>query len=290
MKIFFFTLVVFVLTAFIHKSDKPAYKIFGKDGKESNYEAMLKSLEDADIVLVGELHNNPICHWLELEILKDLHTVKKNNLLLGAEMFESDNQLLLDEYLKQTINAKQLEEEGKMWNNFKTDYKPLLDFAQKNQLPCIATNVPRRYASLVSKKGMEALNDLAPEAKQWFAPLPIEVDLAMRAYKNMIEMMAGHGGEMKPENFAKAQALKDATMAYFILKNWEKGKTFVHYNGSYHSDNYESIVWYLKSKNKDLKIKTVSSVEQADLKLLQEDSKGVADFIIVIPESMTKTY
>ena len=61
---------------------------------------------------------------------------------------------------------------------------------------------------------------------------------------------AMHGNQ----NLPKAQAIKDATMAHFILENWEKGKTFIHYNGSYHSDNFEGIVWYLKQENPNLYI------------------------------------
>ena len=47
------------------------------------------------MVLFGELHNNPISHWLQLELTEDLHAARGADLVLGAEMFEADNQLLL---------------------------------------------------------------------------------------------------------------------------------------------------------------------------------------------------
>lgn len=101
----------------------------------------------------------------------------------------------------------------------------------------------------------------------------------------MQEMMGKHGA-----NIAKAQGLKDATMAYFILKNWEKGKTFLHFNGSYHSDNYEGIIWHLKRKNPDLKIISISTVEQADINKIDEETQKKADYILVVDENVTKTY
>ena len=100
--------------------------------------------------------------------------------------------------------------------------------------------------------------------------------------------MEGMGDHVTP-NFPKAQAIKDATMAHFILKNWSKGKLLIHYHGSYHSENFESIFWYLKQANPDLKIVTIHTVSQADVSELIEENKGKADFTICVDEDMTKT-
>jgi len=79
-------------------------------------------------------------------------------------------------------------------------------------------------------------------------------------------------------------------MAYFILKNIEDGKIFIHYNGSYHSDNHEGIVWHLKKANPNLKIVTITTVEQKDIDKLSGENKNLANYIFVVSESMTKTY
>jgi len=277
----------FLLTAM--KGDKPAYKFFNADGKAVKYKTVLKEVMNADIVFFGELHNNPISHWFEHEITKDIFAEKQDKLVLGAEMFESDNQLLLDEYLAGMIKKKSFEDEARLWNNYKTDYKPLVEFAKENKLPFIATNVPRRYASLVNKKGFEGLDSLSNEAKKFIAPLPVNYDPEVSCYKSMIEMMGGMGGHVTA-NIPKAQAIKDATMAHFILENWEKGKTFLHYNGAYHSDNYEGIVWWIIQAKPGLNIITITTVEQDTITDLSEESVGLADFIIAVPGDMTKTY
>ncbi|NOR76090.1 MAG: iron-regulated protein [Draconibacterium sp.] len=280
-----FVLLFFVFAAF--KSDKPAYFLFNKDGKTVKYSKMLKEIEGADIVLFGESHDNPISHWLQLELTTDLFELKNENLVLGAEMFESDNQVILDEYLDSLISQKSFEAEARLWPNYKTDYKPLVEFANKNRLRFIATNVPRRYASLVNSKGFEGLEELSDEAKLFIPPLPINYDAELNCYKSMLEM-EGIGSHVT-ENFPKAQAIKDATMAHFILRNWSPGKMLIHYHGSYHSENFESIYWYLKKANRELKIVTIHTVAQSDVSELTEENLGLADFTICVDEDMTKT-
>lgn len=274
--------------------DKKAYQLFNQKGKTIEYEQVVIDALDADIVLFGELHDNPICHWLELQLLKDLHTKKKDKLLLGAEMFEADDQVVLNEYSQKKITGRHLETESKLWNNYATDYKPLVEFSLNNNLPFVATNVPRRYASMVAKSDLAALDSLGPEIKKWIAPLPIEVDLNLPGYKKMLSTGAeggmAHGHGMNMGNLAKAQALKDATMAHFILASWQPGKTFLHINGSYHSDNFEGIVWYLKKQNPQLRILTIASVEQAEISKLEDKSRDMATYILAIPSDMTKTY
>ena len=276
---------LFLLSAF--KADKPAYFLFDKKGKPEKYEKMLKELKDADIVLFGESHDNPIAHWLELEVTKDLYDAKKDNLILGAEMFESDNQVMLDEYLNGLISQSSFETEARLWPNYQTDYKPLVEFARKNKLQFVASNIPRRYASLVNSKGFEGLDELSDEAKAFLPPLPVAYDPELDCYKSLLQM-GGMGAHMSP-NLPKAQAIKDATMAYFILKNWSKGKLLIHYNGSYHSDNFESINWYLKQANPDLNIVTITTVSQDDVTELKKENTGVTDYTICVDENMTRT-
>ncbi|HRK28275.1 MAG TPA: ChaN family lipoprotein [Chitinophagales bacterium] len=281
-------ILFFALFIFIAAMPKDAYQLYNKEGKTTTYEQLLKQAADADIVLFGELHNNPICHWLQLELTSELFEKVGKNLTLGAEMFETDNQLLLNEYLNGLISRKSFEEEARLWKNYTTDYKPLVEFAKTNQLPFIATNIPRRYASAVFNNGIEHLQQLSPQAQQFIAPVPFEIDITLPGYQAMLQM-GGHG-TANSQNMPKAQAAKDATMAHFILQNWKKGKLFVHFNGAYHSNHYEGIVWYLKKQNPNLRIITISSVEQSDINSLLPDNLQLADFIICTPEKMTKTH
>jgi len=277
---------LFTLSFTLKTTEKTAYTIFSSLGKKSSYEQILAAAQSAEIVFFGEHHNNPIHHWLQLELTKDLFAVKKDKLVLGAEMFEADNQRALNSCLAGTLDEKKLKDSVRLWPNYKTDYKPLVDFAKSNKLSFIATNVPRKYANMVYMKGTESLDSLPESEKQWICPLPFKYDPELKCYKEIFENAGGHGGQ----NLPKSQALKDATMAHFLLQNWKPGQTFLHYNGAYHSDNHQSIVWYVKQQKPELKIVVISVVEQDNIDQLNKDGQGLGDFIIATPATLTKTH
>ncbi len=261
------------------------YQIFTASGKPVAFKKLAKAAEEADIVLFGEYHNNAIAHWLQYE-LTSLLIQSDKPLVLGAEMFEADNQSALNAYITGEIDAKTFAEQARLWNNFNTDYKPLADLAKTFKRPFVATNVPRKYASQVFRAGLESLDTLSAMEKSWIAPLPIAYDASLPGYQAMLEMGGGHGGD----NLPKAQAIKDATMAHFILSHFTEGQRFIHYNGAYHSDNYEGILWYLKRQSPNLKYLTISTVSQDDVSRLLPENKGRADFIICVDSNMTNTY
>ena len=245
---------------------------------------MVKQLTKADVVLFGELHNNPISHWLQLELTQSL--AMSNNLILGAEMLEADNQEALNAYLADSIDQKGLDTAARLWPNYKTDYAPLVDYAKEKGIPFVATNIPRRYANMVYKQGFGILDSLSEQEKLWMAPLPMKFDSELPTYQKILQMMGDHGSP----KLVMAQATKDATMAHFILANYKQEHLFIHYNGAYHSDEHEGIVWYLNQERSDLSYKTITTVSQANIKKLLAENKGKADFIICVDEDMTTTY
>lgn len=282
-KVILSSILVLIATSGFSQN-KQGYVLYNAKGKKVHYDKMIRQLAEQDIILFGEFHDNPISHWLELEVTKDLFA--RRPMVMGAEMFEQDNQEALNLYLSSSITAKQLDTMARLWSNYKTDYAPLVEFAKQNKIPFAATNVPRRYASMVAKGNFAALDTISEKEKSWMAPLPIAYDSSLPGYKNMLGMMPGHGGS----NLPKAQALKDATMAYFILKHYEQGKVFLHFNGSYHSDNYEGILWHLKQAKPELKYATITTVSQKDVNKLMPEHLKRADFIICVDEDMTSTY
>jgi len=282
MKLYTF-LAALLITINAAAQDKQGYQLFTKGGKKTTYKKLLKAAAGTDVVLFGEEHDNALVHWLQLELTKDVAAQK--SIVMGAEMIEADNQTQLNQYLAGTIDQKAFDTLARLWPNYKGDYKPLVEFAKEKKIQFVAANIPRRFASMVYKLGFEALNSLSAEEKTWIAPLPIAYDASLPGYVKMLEMSGGHGGE----NLPKAQAVKDATMGYFIAQNLVKGSVFIHYNGTYHSDNYEGINWYLKKLKPEIKIITIATVSQNEIDTLEEEHLNKADFIIVVDEDMTKT-
>ncbi|MFC5873581.1 Uncharacterized iron-regulated protein [Chryseobacterium arachidis] len=290
MKNIFITILLVVFCSFNAQNFK-AYQFYDKKGKEIKTEKLVKELTDYDVVFFGENHNSSINHWLQLKVTEALFAQKNGQLILGAEMFERDNQSQLNQYLSGKFDAKTLKDSARLWNNFTTDYKPLVDFAKDKKLNFIATNIPRKYASQTAKEGLESLNNLSEKEKTYIAQLPIKVTLDTPGYPEMKKMMGDHAEEMKVMNFISAQAIKDATMAESILKNLQAGKMFIHYNGNYHSKEFGGIYWYIKQKNPNVKMTVISvfESENPELKVPEKDYIPT-DFNLIIPSDMTKTY
>ena len=283
------SLLSFSLLSSSFAQNLKAFRIYDQNGRETGFSEMIKALGRYDVVLFGEYHNNAIIHWLELKTAEGLYEEEGDRLLLGAEMFERDNQDAVDRYLADSIDSKTLEKEARLWPNFKTDYQPLLDFAKEQGLRFVATNIPRRYAQIVAKNGIDSLSELPDKEKEYIAKLPIKVDMATPGYKEMETLMKDHAGD-KIMNFISAQAVKDATMAESILDNRKRKDLFLHFNGNYHSKEYGGIYWYLKAHKKRLKVAVISVGTSGEPGLALPDGFKATEFNIIVPEDMTKTY
>ncbi len=282
-------LIIAVLSIFFSASAQraEAYQIYNSNGRKVNFKKLIRNIEKADIILFGELHNNPISHWLKFEIIK--HLSDNHSITIGSEIFEADNQEFLNSYLSGQIDFATLDSLARLWPNYKTDYAQITELAKQRNIKYIASNIPRRYARIVHRYGFEGLDTIGDISKSYIAPLPIEYDPDLPGYANMMKMGAMMGHQTS-ENFPKAQAIKDATMAHFIYKNYEEFRIFFHFHGAYHTDNYEGILWYLKRLNPDLNYITISTVVQKDVFKLADDNKKRADFILVVSESLTTSY
>ena len=282
-------LLTFLFTCGVYAQQPQAYTLFDHNGKSTTYDAMIDSLSRADVVFFGEMHNCPITHWMEQNVLQTFVDRFGKNVMVGAEMFESDNQLILDEYLQRRISGDRFEAECRLWPNHSTDYAPLLSIAYENKLPFIATNVPRRYANAVKEHGLSWLDSLSSASRAYLPPLPIYVERDSTAEK-AFEVMGAMAGHSNRGHYVEAQALKDATMAWNIAQNGQQNLHFVHFNGSYHSDFRKGIIEQLLRYCPQLRIALVTAVRQESVEALDEVQLGRSDFYICVPETMNTSY
>jgi uncharacterized iron-regulated protein len=93
-------------------------------------------MADADVLFFGEEHNDSAGHYLENKIFRALHAQYADKVVLSMEMFETDGQLVLNEYLGGTIDETRFSRDIRLWSNYK-DYRPMIEYAKQNKIPVI---------------------------------------------------------------------------------------------------------------------------------------------------------
>ncbi|MFA7116474.1 MAG: ChaN family lipoprotein [Bacteroidales bacterium] len=289
-----------------YTTNLPAYVIYDSEGNTVTYDEMMKSLELRQVVFFGEIHNDAMSHWLEKLVLRDLYNIHDNNLVVGCEMWESNGQALIDSLATGEITRDYYLKNAKMWPNVMNDYLPLFDFCIKRDIPFVAANIPAILSHYVAEKGPQILDQMPDKIKAMLAPTPYKFNLEESAYKTMasglmsdeqwlVQKKAGKLGndpmaKFKPSFLIKAQACRDATMAYRIATRLtDKDKRFFHFNGEMHSGGNTGILYYLRQYKPGVDIGTISVKKMKDpLKFDAKDSR--ADYNIVVPSSMYTSY
>jgi uncharacterized iron-regulated protein len=189
----------------------------------------------ADVLFFGEEHNDSTGHYLEYELFKKISEKYPGKTALSMEMFETDCQLVLDEYLSGLIREKNFITEARAWHNYK-DYRRLIELAKAGHIPVIAANAPARYANMANRLGLISLEQLSAAARSFLPPLPI--DTATGAYyEKFLQVMGGHGA-MPGMQLFQAQNLWDATMGWSIAKFFKTHRDYkiLQINGGFHSE------------------------------------------------------
>lgn len=245
---------------------------------------------NADVIFFGEEHNDSACHYLEAEIFKALHQQYGDKITLSLEMFETDNQIALNDYLSGFILEDRLAKDARLWSNYK-DYRPMIEYAKTNRLHVIAADPPRRYVNLVSRRGMQSLDSLSKEAKQFLPPLPYDT-LSGRYREKFMEIMKGGPGGDNPKVYY-SQSLWDAGMSYSIYKylKQNKGNKVFHCVGKFHCDEKLGTAAQLMMRNKKLKILNISTVGDENFSNPDWDKISMlGDYIVLTDPTLKKTF
>ena len=283
-----FSFLFFATSSFAQSLPKEPtlpFKIFDtKTGEQLTLTELADRIIKTDVLFWGEEHNDTIGHILELKMLKMLHERYDDKLVLSLEMFETDCQVLLDEYLGGFINKEKLLKDARAWNNYE-DYSPLVEYAKEHKMPVIAANSPRRYNNLMSKRGPKSLDSLGSESKSLIAKLPIYAPKTGDYYKKFVGIMGGESNIHSPNMFA-SQCLWDATMAKSIdraIGNNKKDGLVMHICGRFHSDEYLGTIAQLQRKNKDRKVLSISCFPADDFKKPNYEAyEKLADFVVLV--------
>jgi len=284
-KLLFLAWVLIPTASFAQNTDQ-SYKIFETKTKKSiTVEELVKNMKNVDVLFFGEEHNDSIGHLLEADIFSKM-ILSYPGTALSLEMFTTDVQPVLNEYLAAVISEKNFIKEARAWNNYK-DYKPLIELAKQNKAEVIGANAATRYSNAVTFSGLEKLNDFPTASKTFLPPLPIDTATG-RYHDKFVETLGGH--DMGGMKIFQTQNLWDASMAWSIAKyaKLNPKKKIFQVNGRFHSDEHLGTFAQLKKYAPKLNVANISCF--AGKEDVQPDWTKQADLgdYIIITHSVTK--
>jgi uncharacterized iron-regulated protein len=270
------------------------HRVFDTDrGAFSDFEAMAVALSKADVVFVGEQHDDPNTHRLELAVLEALAR-RGRRVIVSLEMFERDAQEPLEHFLMGHMPEDEFLKVSRPWPRYATDYKPLVDFAASKDWPVVAANVPRPIASEVAKGGLDVLQQKSADDRKLFAA-DLKCPVGDDYFKRFAAVMGGHPApgasadeaRRTTERYYFSQCVKDETMAESIAQAFTAGRsggtpaTLVHFNGAFHSDYRLGTAARVARRLKDARIVVISVKPVADLDQLKPgDDKKLGDYVL----------
>jgi uncharacterized iron-regulated protein len=270
----------------------------------SDFETMLADIARADVVFVGEQHDDANTHRIELALLEGLAR-RRGEIVLALEMFERDVQEPLGHFLMGHMDEADFLQEARPWPRYATDYKPLVDVAISKQWDVIAANVPRSIAAEVSASGLDVLKTKSDSDKALFAR-DIRCPLGDSYFRRLARVMGSSGhqaaapdaaaaGAPGPvssaaslQNFYFAQCLKDETMAESIAQAYSAGAVggkrplVISINGAFHSDYREGVVERTMRRlpDKHVLVVTIQPTLQLDDLAPDADTRKRADYVV----------
>lgn len=312
-KLFLLSVSIICLSFVVYEEsiNENNYRIYStKTSKEVSLNDIVTEMKSYDVVFFGEEHNDSVAHFLQLELFKGLYNTYGDKTTLCMEMFETDCQMILDEYLQGFIREKNFLKEARTWSNYR-NYKPMIEFAKEKKIRVIAANAPARYVNLAARNSQKALYELSATAKSYLPPLPY--DTAVGSYYEKFTSLMSDGrnsgatskdtskkatpvsNNMMPKYIVHSQSLWDATMAYSISKIFLKNKEakVLQLNGRFHSDEGSGIVTQLKKYNPKLRILLISCIgggKNFPDKIDYIENIKLGDYVIYSDPRIPKTF
>lgn len=284
------------------------FRIYDSKGATVTFDQILRRMLESDVILVGENHDDPVAHHLQLRLLRQLceTQAKAGNpsrpVALSLEMFERDVQHVLNEYLAGLITEEHFLQSSRPWNNYKSDYRPLVEYAREHKLAVVAANAPRRYVNRVGRLGPESLKDIGDPQSRGLPPLPYAPASSAYAarFNALMEKMKPEKTKEKPPPAAAkpqapdparmlaAQSLWDATMAFSIAEHLKRvpQAQVIHLNGGFHSEKRLGITEHLLRYRPGTGVLTIAMVSNKSFpKFDPKEMVELGDFVIVTDPS-----
>lgn len=284
--------LLFLIPLFVLSQDKLAghYKIYSTSTQKTvTLDDIVDGMANADVLFFGEEHNDSTAHYLEYAIFKKLSEKYTGSVALSMEMFETDCQGVLDEYLGGLIREKNFITEARAWHNYK-DYRPMIELAKANGIPVTAANAPARYTNMVNRQGLGSLDQLSKTGRTYLPPLPVDTAAGVY-YQKFLNIMGGHA--IPGMQMYQAQNLWDATMGWSVARTYKKlkGYKIFQVNGGFHSEEKLGTAAQLKKYAKKVRIMNIAAYADEGFDNPDWSKFGQkGDYIILTDPKLPKTF
>jgi uncharacterized iron-regulated protein len=285
------------------------FRVYRSDGTPASLEEIVQAAGSADAVLIGEEHTDYTTHQIQAFLFQRVYMVHGSRVgqtdlpsphpamegedgpwpadrpvVLSLEMFETDVQSILDEYLADLITEDHFKRSARPWERYDRDYRPAVEFARVHGLEVVAANAPRRYVNRASRLGKASLDELSEEARSFLPPLPYPD--ASEAYQAEWDALMGAAAQHMRGSPLDGQTLWDASMGHSIARALDRndGGLVVHFAGGFHVENHTGIPETLVHYRPGTRILVVAARPTEDPGVFGEEHQGLGDFVILTRE------
>ena len=199
------------------------------------FDELITAIGSCDVIFVGESHDNPEHHLIQVQVLQALADQVGDHLAIGMEFFQLGQQEAIDQYLHGTISEDEFLEAVNWKETWGFDYllyRPLMLLSKERGLRVLALNAP---SGIVRKVARSGLSELTAQERHQIAE---EIDLgneAHRAYVLDAFKFHGHPDLKQFERFYEAQSVWEETMAETISRHLTaSGGKMVVFSGNGH--------------------------------------------------------
>lgn len=260
----------------------------GDNGDPLDWYALSSGIRWADIVIVGEQHDDANAHGVQQAIVDEAFAMWPGS-AVSLEMLERDEQPMVDAYLNSQITAAEFIDgtESRDWaskGSWEAFYQPMIDSAKAAHAPVIASNAPRDYVRRARTEGYAALEALPAEEQALFSiPEREPPDSYRERFKSVMSDNGAHAvDEEKVDELLRSQRLWDATMADSIVRAYRaapSGGKIIHVVGQFHSENDGGLISEIQARAPFANVLTVT-VQKGETLALRAEDKGKADVVI----------
>lgn len=255
----------------------------GDSGRVATWSTLIDAIADADVIVLGEEHDDAAAHRFQLAILEQMLATWPDT-VLALEMVERDEADALESYLEgRSTSEAFLEvvagtERGRV--EFAERYMPMIDAARERSARVVAANAPRRYVRMGRTDGWEALRALPTEERALFV-IPDGLDEG--DYRRRIETLMEENGRTPNrdhvDSVLRSQQIWDSTMADSTIAALRDAEKVVLIIGRFHGDFGDGTVQELKSRSLFSTVFYASTINE-DERTLRPEDRDRADLVI----------